>query len=499
MIKQFGLLTIIFFNILMWILFIQFIQQYNKKEQNYFYDKIKKKIKNSNYEFLINNQDKKKSNFVYATNKSIDAIVHIKNYCNTNEIILDPFSEDLFNYKIHKFNVKNNDFTLYGTGSGIILSPNGYIITNNHVIDKSSKLEVILNNGKSCLAKIIGQDINTDIAVIKINKINLPFLKFENSEKIKIGEWVLAIGNPFGLASSVTAGIISGKQRVLNMIRSDSKSPIESFLQTDAVINPGSSGGALLNISGNLIGINTALSSPTGTYIGYGFAIPSTLAQKIVKDIQQFGSVKRGFLGIYTLDLTNDQQIMQYNQHHKLKISSQEGIMITNLINKKANSYKGLKIKDIIIKIDEYKIKSYGDLCLALGNKNPGDIVKIEILRDNKKKIYNIILNDPQENMTREIAQKYNIMKFLGANFEMLTLQQKINFGLKNGLFIKKIQNKKFNIIGFEEGGILIKINKKFINSYTDLLYLLKNYKKFTYIEYLDPYGRLIKKNRIIE
>lgn len=492
--KTFLLLIILFFSILTTILLIQFINKYViKKKPNYFYLNQIQQDKKINNNYLINHHKFNKfPNFIYAVKKSINSIVEIKSYNKIKTIHLDPFSEEFFNFKFYPSKIKKKYIISSGIGSGVILSANGYIITNNHVIDKSLKLKVILHNHKTYTAKIIGKDPNTDIALIKINAINLPFLNFSNSINPKIGEWVIAIGNPFGLKSIVTGGIISAKNKTLNILHSKSHSAIESFIQTDAVINPGNSGGALLDINGNLIGINTAIYAPIGIYMGYGFAIPSHLAQKIVKDIQKFGIVKRGYLGIYTLDLTDNEQIKKYNQLHNKKISPQEGIMIINVLPKSSSQYAGLKKEDIILKINDNKIKSYGDICFAIGDKNPKEIIKIQILRKNKKKNYNILLQNSKQKKTTPNKQKKNIIKILGINLEILTIQQKINFGIQYGLFIKKINQMQFRNLGLEEGGILIKINKKIIYSYRNLNQMLENCKKINHIEYIDPYGRLI-------
>jgi S1-C subfamily serine protease len=207
-----------------------------------------------------------------------------------------------------------------GLGSGVIISPDGYIISNNHVVAGANKLEVILSNKKSYVANLIGTDPSTDIALLKIEEKGLPYLNFANSDLVEVGQWVLAVGNPLGLNSTVTAGIVSAKGRSIDLLSQQSRTPIESFIQTDAAINPGNSGGALVNVNGDLIGINSAISSNTGYYEGYGFAVPANLAKKVVEDIKKFGLVQRGFLGVVSLDLSDDRQVAAYNQSQKANI-----------------------------------------------------------------------------------------------------------------------------------------------------------------------------------
>src|SRR5690606_28267338 len=242
--------------------------------------------------------------FVDASQRTVNAVVSINNFSNAqSQRPQDPF-EFFFGFPQQQQRDPNQPT---GSGSGVIISEDGYIVTNNHVIKGSDKIEVILNNQKSYTAELVGTDPNTDIALIKIEEKGLPFIKFVDSDAINVGDWVLAVGNPFGLNSTVTAGIVSAKGRSIDILRrNNATSPIESFIQTDAAINPGNSGGALVNPNGDLVGINTAISSPTGTYSGYGFAVPSNLVKKVVEDIKKYGMVQRGYLGIEGMDLSNE-------------------------------------------------------------------------------------------------------------------------------------------------------------------------------------------------
>ena len=288
-------------------------------DQSYF-------TKASNVSFAGMNSSAVGDDFVKAAKTTVPAVVTIKNYQSrsssraSEQDMFDFFFGDPFGgrgQQRQKQQVPDNMPS--GMGSGVIVSPDGYIISNNHVVAGANKLEVVLSNKKSYIATLVGTDPNTDISLLKIEEKGLPFLNFANSDNIEVGQWVLAVGNPLGLNSTVTAGIVSAKGRGIGILGSQGKAanPIESFIQTDAAINPGNSGGALVNTNGDLIGINSAIQSTTGYYQGYGFAVPSNLARKIIEDIKKFGIVQRGFLGVTSLDLSNDQLVAAYNKEKK--------------------------------------------------------------------------------------------------------------------------------------------------------------------------------------
>ncbi|MGB1308416.1 MAG: trypsin-like peptidase domain-containing protein [Oceanihabitans sp.] len=302
--------------------------------------------------------------FTKAAEKTIHTVVHVKN----TTINSRPMTfEDLF------FG-RQSQRPQIGTGSGVIISPDGYIITNNHVIDGSTQLSVTLNNNKTLPAKIIGTDDKTDIALIKIEaEEDLPFTTFGDSDQAKIGEWVLAVGNPFNLTSTVTAGIISAKSRDLTGFNN------QSFIQTDAAVNPGNSGGALVNNKGDLIGINTAISSQTGSYIGYSFAVPSNIAKKVVQDIMEFGNVQNGILGVSGGTLNS-------GYAEKLGLDTTQGFYIDEVEEDSGAEKAGLKSGDIIQQIDRIQIKKFSDLRGFLNSKSPNDVVQVSILRDGKIK-----------------------------------------------------------------------------------------------------------------
>ena len=313
--------------------------------------------------------------FIEAANKTVHAVVHVKN------LTLSKGPTTLFDFF---YGNSRQPRAQVGTGSGVIISPDGYIVTNNHVIANASKLQVTLNNNKSYAAELIGTDPETDIALLKIDADNdLPYLAFGDSDQVQLGEWVLAVGNPFNLTSTVTAGIISAKARDLNSRDNN----IQSFIQTDAAVNPGNSGGALVNTRGDLIGINTAITSQTGSYIGYSFAVPSNIAKKVVDDIMEFGNVQMGSLGVRVQDLSTGQAV-------ESGITESEGVLVGEVFKKSGAAKAGVKAGDIIKEIDHIKINKFSDLIGYLRSKRPNDEVELHILRDGEAINKTVVLLD---------------------------------------------------------------------------------------------------------
>jgi Do/DeqQ family serine protease len=302
--------------------------------------------------------------FTEAANKTVHAVVHVKNLAVTRS----PFQRT------------QGDFALRGAGSGVIISPDGYIVTNNHVIQKANKLQVTLNNNQNYEAEVIGTDPKSDIALIKIDAEDLSYLPFGDSNDARIGEWVLAVGNPFNLTSTVTAGIISAKSRDLGMGQNPS-----SFIQTDAAVNPGNSGGALVNINGELIGINTAITSQTGSYVGYAFAVPSNNARKIVEDIMEFGNVQQGILGIRGTDAADSRELDR---------SISEGVYVSEVESGSGADEGGIKSGDVIRQIDNVQIRKFSDLTGYINSKRPGDVVQVNVLRNGNKETLDVRLTE---------------------------------------------------------------------------------------------------------
>ena len=373
------------------------------------------------------------TDFIEAASKSIDAVVHVKNTSSRSSFsALDLF----FNRRLPESSV--------GTGSGVIVSPDGYIITNNHVIENANKIEVTTNDNKVYTADLVGTDPSTDIAVLKINvETNLPYLFFGNSENTRIGEWVLAVGNPFNLTSTVTAGIISAKSRDLN----ENDSENQSFIQTDAAVNMGNSGGALVNTNGELIGINTAITSMSGGFVGYSFAVPSNIARKIFEDILEFGNVQKGLLGVSGRGLN-----AEYAKF--LSISETEGFYVANIEDDMGAKKAGIKTGDIIIKVDEVQIKSFSDLTGYLGSKRPNEKVEVTYLRDGKK------------NQVKVTLKKLSVVEAYGMKFKNLNESEMDKLDLNSGVKVIESENSDYPI---ENGTIILKINGLEIKTIDDL------------------------------
>ncbi|WP_185853551.1 Do family serine endopeptidase [Blattabacterium cuenoti] len=416
--------------------------------------------------------------FTRVVEKTIHAVVNVKNYSKKYSNQFDPF--DFFfgfpdDFENRGKKPQRND--LPGLhGSGVIISPDGYIVTNNHVIKDAEKIEITLNDQKTYRAKLIGTDPSTDIALLKISDKNLPFIYFSDSNKVQVGEWVLAIGNPFDLNSTVTAGIISAKNRSLGILRGETQSAIESFFQTDAAVNPGNSGGALINTNGELIGINTAISSSSGNFIGYSFAAPSNLVAKVIQDIKKYGTVQRAYLGVRGMDLSRTEYLKAYNKETHQNIKPQQGFLIGEVFDRSGAADAGLKKGDIIKSIDEKLIQNIADLSFIVGTKHPGDKVKVNIIRNGQKKSFKVTLKDLQGRTKIRNREEISPSELLGATFEPLSQEYKKDFGIDYGIRIREIRTGRLSSIGMEEGDIILSINGKKMKKPNDVDRVLKKY-----------------------
>jgi len=355
------------------------------------------------------------------------------------------------------------------TGSGVILSKDGYIVTNNHVVANATELEVTLSDKRSYKAKVIGTDPSTDLAVIQIKENNLPVLAFGNSDQAKVGSWVLAVGNPFNLTSTVTAGVISAKSRNISILREKSNVPIESFIQTDAAINPGNSGGALVNLNGDLIGINTAIASPTGAYSGYGFAVPVNLVQKVVEDIIKFGAVQRGFLGIVIRDLDS-----KTAKEKDLSIS--EGIVVDSVNKESAAKEAGVLKGDVIVKVGPTTVNSVAELQEQIARHRPGDKVPLTINREGKELVLTTTLKNKEGKTEVTKTDRKEIFEVMGAEFSDLTAKEKKAAKVENGVKVSKIfpGGKLKTQTDMKEGFVITKVDKQAVNSSKDLANILE-------------------------
>ena len=457
--------------------------------------------KNSDAQFASFNMTGVGDDFVKAAKITVPAVVSIKNFSNqtsnnrSQQDLFDWFFGDPFGNSPRQRQQQPQQPPQEmprGMGSGVIISPDGYIISNNHVIAGATKLEVQLSNKKTYIANLVGTDPTTDIALLKIEEKGLPYLNFANSDNVEVGQWVLAVGNPMGLNSTVTAGIISAKGRSIDLLSQQSRTPIENFIQTDAAINPGNSGGALVNPNGELIGINSAISSKTGYYEGYGFAVPANLARKVVEDIKKFGLVQRGFLGVKSLDLSDSRQVAQYNQQYKTNIKATQGVYLTEVVDNGGAEGAGLRTGDIITKVDNTEISSYYDLSFAVGSKRPGDQVAVTYLRNGKENTVNVTLKDERGGTSFRSKADLTVTEKIGAEFEPLSEKFKTDYGLNSGVIAKNVvDGLEMSKIGIVDNYIVIEINGKPVNSQKDVEKILDKYQGNVQVKYVDEYGRI--------
>jgi len=412
----------------------------------------------------------------YAAEKALPCVVHIKYVQNskiqTVEVQSDPF-DDFFSDPFGGFFGRGQGGTRKqqvqtpkktATGSGVIISADGYIVTNNHVVDGADELTVTLNDNKEYSARIIGADKTTDLALIKIDAKNLPAIRIANSDNVKVGEWVLAIGNPLGLTNTVTAGIISAKARTLGA------NGVESFIQTDAAINAGNSGGALVNTNGELVGINAMLYSQTGSYSGYGFAIPTAMMNKVVADLKQYGTVQRAMIGISGRDVKTQVDI-EKEEGKDADYGTMEGIYVAEVVENSAASEAGIEKGDIITEVDGQKVTKFGDLSGLIAQKRPGDKVSLTYLHNKKKQTKTVTLRNEQGN-TKVV--KNADLDVLGADFREVTKAQKEQLEISYGLEVIKVNAGKMKEAGVPKGFIIQRVNDEAMKTVEDLQDIVK-------------------------
>ena len=402
-----------------------------------------------------------------AAENSVNAVVHIKSTQESKKqtvTVRDPFYEffgDMFgNRGGQQRQIEPPEKV--GFGSGVIISKDGYIVTNNHVIENADIISVKLNDGREFKGRIIGADPSTDFALVKIEGEDLPTIPVGDSDQLKIGEWVLAVGNPFNMTSTVTAGIVSAKARSLGVYNQG----VESFIQTDAAINQGNSGGALVNARGELVGINSVLYSPTGSYSGCGFAIPTSIMTKVIADLKQFGTVQRAWLGISGRPLDNDGQTMDAEMKKKAEeLGATEGVWVTEILENSSASGI-LEVDDVIIGIDGKRIKNFAGLQEQMAKHRPGDKVKVKILRDKKEKPVDMVLKNKQG--TTNVV-KDNGMEILGAAFRELPDDVKQSLRLNYGVEVTGVTDGKMKEAGVRKGFIILKANGQSVKTVDQL------------------------------
>ena len=416
--------------------------------------------------YVGNFSSQENTDFTFAAENAVHAVVHIKTtYANEGD---NPMYQFLYGRSPEPY---------MGSGSGVIISKDGYIVTNNHVIEQSNNIEVVLNDKRSFKAKIIGTDPITDLALLKINASDLVGIPFGNSDDLRIGEWVLAVGNPFNLTSTVTAGIVSAKARDININRS--RYSIESFIQTDAAVNPGNSGGALVNTKGELVGINTAIASKTGSYSGYSFAIPVSIVEKIVADLKEFGVAQRALLGVSIYDV--NAELAQ-----KFDLDKIEGVYVTGLLEGGSAEKSGIKEGDVLLKINDIAVNKVAELQEQVSKYRPGNKVKVTLKRDGKTRDMDIVLQN-QRGTTKAIGS--DIQSLLGARFEKISKKEKETYGINGGVKVADLYPGKLRKAGIREGYIIISINRMPILDMDDIDNALKNANGGVYLKGIYPGG----------
>lgn len=426
-------------------------------------------------------------NFIKAAQVSTPAVVHVMteysvrssdSYSNQMDPFLREFFGDGFGQRVPRG-------PQMGSGSGVIIASNGYIITNNHVIDKADKIEVVLDDKRKYEAKLVGTDPTTDIALLKVEADGLPTVRYGNSDDLQVGEWVLAVGNPMNLTSTVTAGIVSAKGRNINILRTSARQDmsIESFIQTDAAVNPGNSGGALVNLNGDLVGINTAIASQTGQFAGYSFAVPSAIVSKVVDDLLKFGEVQRALLGASIQEI--DANFAKENN-----IKTLNGVYVAGVSENSGAEEAGLKPGDVITAVNDVRVGKSSQLLEQIARYRPGDKVKVSYVRDGKSKTANVTLknlNNSTELVKRSTAKA---ITFEGATFEPVAKQEMNKLGISGGAKITGVRGSKFRDTGMKDGFIITRIDKYEVNEPSDVEKYLKDFSGgVVYIEGVYPDG----------
>lgn len=401
--------------------------------------------------------------FVEAANRSLDAVVHVKTI-SAPQRYYNPWSRffggDPYSSRQQR-----------GSGSGVIISDDGYIVTNNHVIENAAEIEITTNDNRTFMAELVGRDPGTDIALLKIESESMPSIVLGDSDALQVGEWVLAVGNPFNLTSTVTAGIVSAKARNINILDYDPNSdvfPLESFIQTDAAVNPGNSGGALVNGRGELIGINTAIASRTGSYSGYSFAVPVSIVKKVTADLLEFGKVQRAYIGVNISNIDP-----QLRAEKDIEVS--EGAYIRGLLSGGAAEEAGIEEGDVIVSVEGIPVRSVTELQEQVGKYRPGDKISVGILRENLRRSVDVILRDRYGNTVLKKRTEEEINRIFGADLRELNSSEKSTLNVGNGVKITDITEGKFKQAGLKKGFVITHIDKQPVDSPEDVKRILQS------------------------
>lgn len=397
--------------------------------------------------------------FTEAAERTVNAVVHIRTEYERKSSLYDYFFDFRDFFEMPR---QNQSRPIVATGSGVIVSPNGYIVTNNHVVTEADKVDVTLNDKRSFEATVIGTDPTTDLALLKINEEDLPFITYGNSDDVRIGEWVLAVGNPFNLTSTVTAGIVSAKARNINILANPEGTSIESFIQTDAAVNRGNSGGALVNVGGKLIGINAAIASRTGYYTGYSFAIPVNIVRKVVNDLMEYGVVQRGFIGVTIRDV--DARLAEAETLPDIK-----GVYVNGVLENGAADDAGIESGDVILEVEGFEVNHTSELLERIGQHRPGDKVNVLIRRGKKEMALDVTLRN-EDNTTQAIEKpEIALSELFGAELAVVGPDIKKKLGINHGIMVTNVGNGKIKEAGIMEGYIIMYIDNKPIRTMDDL------------------------------
>lgn len=425
-------------------------------------------------------------NFVYAAEQVVHGVVHIKSSYGrtmpTDGAQKQPFEEFFKDYFGEGYtDPRGGQSPSMASGSGVIISDDGYIVTNNHVIDKAEKIEVTLDDNRTYEAQLVGSDPTTDLALLKINEQNLPFIKYGSSDIVRVGEWVLAVGNPFEFNSTVTAGIVSAKARNIGILRDKNRMQIESFIQTDAAVNPGNSGGALVNLKGELIGINTAIYAPTGAFAGYSFAVPVSLVKKVMDDLLEFGVVQRALLGVEIRDVNA-------SMAKDKGIKDLQGVYILGVNDGSAAADAGLKEGDVITEIDGVKVNNTAQLQEQIARHRPGNKIDLSYTRGGSEKSTNVILKSINGDI--EVVKERAGLNLEGATFSEVNTSLKKKLGINGGVRVTELKNGKWKDAGIKENFIITAIDKSSVKTVDDLKRILKSKKGGMLVEGIYPDGQ---------
>ncbi|MHC1775508.1 MAG: Do family serine endopeptidase [Lentimicrobium sp.] len=416
--------------------------------------------------------------FTGAANSTVHAVVHIKTEYQRKSSVYDYFFD--FRDFFGNGGQQGAPAPIEASGSGVIISPDGYIVTNNHVVAESDKVSVTLNDKRTYTARMVGTDPSTDLAVIKIDAKDLPYLLYGNSDNLQIGEWVLAVGNPFNLTSTVTAGIVSAKARNINILGSPDGSSIESFIQTDAAVNRGNSGGALVNTNGELVGINAAIASGTGYYSGYSFAIPVNIVRKVAGDLMEYGTIQRGYLGVSIREL--DSELAKQEG-----IADIRGVYVADVTESGAAKDAGIRSGDIIVNIEGIAVNSTSELLELIGQHRPGDKINLAVKRGGKDMDFDVTLKNRDGNVSIVKREDFDIQSVLGASLAPVPEKLMKELDLESGVQVTALGDGKLKNAGVRQGFIIIRVDGKNVQTRDDLAALLANKKGGVLIEGIYP------------